>query len=73
MKVEVGRLAILVLLVLSFQSHAQLLKDFGKNAAQKAKTLGSKENREKVMNSVMGDMEKARAEFDSTDFDYAIL
>ena len=73
MKVVVGRLSILLFLVLSFQSQAQLLKDFGKNAAQKAKTLGSKENREKVMNSVMGDMEKARAEFDSTDFDYAIL
>ena len=73
MKVVVGRVAILLLFVLPVALHAQILKDFGKNAAQKAKTLGSKENREKVMNSVMGDMEKARAEFDSTDFDYAIL
>ena len=69
----VGRLIFSLSLILSFELNAQLLKDFGKNAAGKAKTLASKENREKVVNAVMDDMEKARAEFDSTDFDYAIL
>lgn len=73
MKVVVGLLCLFLPLTLSFQVHAQLFKDLGKNAAQKAKTIGSKENREKLMNSMMGDMEAARAEFDSTDFDYAIL
>src|SRR5690606_27376582 len=57
----------------SLSVQAQLLKELGKNAVEKAKTLNTKENREKLVNSVMSDMEKARAEFDSTDFDYAIL
>jgi CHAT domain-containing protein len=73
MKVIVGRLGFFLLLSFSFQLHAQLFKDIGKNALEKAKTLNTKDNREKLVNSVMGDMEKARAEFDSTDFDYAIL
>src|SRR5688572_6918963 len=73
MKVLVGRLAFFLFVFLSSHLQAQLLKDLGKKTADKAKTIGSKENREKLVNSVMGDMEKARAEFDSTDFDYAIL
>lgn len=72
--VEGRSLIILILsVIVSIPSQAQLFKDLGKNAVEKAKTLNSKENREKLVNSVMGDMEKARAEFDSTDFDYAIL
>lgn len=73
MKVSAGRLLFILLFILSNQVHAQLFKDLGKNAVEKAKAINTKENREKVVNSVMGDMEKARAEFDSTDFDYAIL
>src|SRR3989337_2346215 len=73
MKVIVGRTTFFFVFFLSFQLHAQLLKDLGKSAAEKAKKLNTKENREKMVNAVMGDMEKARAEFDSTDFDYAIL
>src|SRR5688572_10878278 len=73
MKVQAGRFAFLFCFLLSFQLQAQLFKDLGKNAAEKAKARTTKENREKVVNAVMGDMEKARAEFDSTDFDYAIL
>ncbi len=73
MKVLIGRLFFLLFILISVTGRAQLFKDLGKNAAEKAKTLNTKENREKLVNSVMGDMEKARAEFDSTDFDYAIL
>ncbi len=70
MNVLAGRLGFFLLLSLSCQLHAQVFKDLGKKTVGK---LTTKENREKIMNSVMGDMEKARAEFDSTDFDYAIL
>lgn len=75
MKFVEGRtLFILTLFCLgSLSVQGQLLKDLGKNAVEKAKNLNTKENREKLVNSVMSDMEKARAEFDSTDFDYAIL
>lgn len=73
MKVQIGHSVFFLCFVLSFQLQAQLFKDLGKNAAEKAKKINSKENREKLVNSVMGDMEKARAQFDSTDFDYAIL
>jgi CHAT domain-containing protein len=52
---------------------AQLLKDLKKAAAEKAKGLATKENLNKATTSLMADMDKARAEFDSTDFDYAIL
>jgi CHAT domain-containing protein len=73
MKVSIGRLMLSALLIISVHAQAQLLKDLGKNAAERAKALNTKENREKLVNSVMGSMEEARAEFDSTDFDYAIL
>ena len=64
-----GRLIFFLFLVLSSELYAQILKDLG----NKTKKLASKETRERVVNSVMDDMEEARAEFDSTDFDYAIL
>ena len=73
MKVAVGRLLCIWVLFSSCPLHAQLFKDIGKKTVEKAKAINTKENREKLVNSVMGDMEKARAEFDSTDFDYAIL
>ena len=52
---KVGSTLILLFLFhLSLDTHAQILKDLGKSA----KNLASKENREKVVNSVMDDMEK---------------
>lgn len=63
--------ALLSLTLASVQ--AQLLRDL-KNAANKqVRTLATKENLNKATSSLMKNMEKARAEFDSTDFDYAIL
>src|SRR5688500_6178910 len=56
-------------LLLSFHLHGQLLKELG----NKAKSLATKENLEKAGSAVFKGMEKARAAFDSADFDYAIL
>src|SRR5688572_28005657 len=68
------RIVLFFLLSISvYHSQAQLLKDLKKAAADKAKGLATKENLDKATTSVMADMDKARAEFDSTDFDYAIL
>jgi CHAT domain-containing protein/Flp pilus assembly protein TadD len=39
----------------------------------KAQSLVTKENMQKVATGLKGDLDKARASFDSTDFDYAIL
>ncbi|HEX8039375.1 MAG TPA: tetratricopeptide repeat protein, partial [Chryseosolibacter sp.] len=63
----------LILCIVSFQLNAQLLRDLKNAAAGKAKTLATKENLSKATSSLLKNMEKARAEFDSTDFDYAIL
>jgi CHAT domain-containing protein len=54
-------------------STAQLLKDLQKAAADQARKLNTKENRDKLATAVLNDMKRARDEFDSTDFDYAIL
>jgi CHAT domain-containing protein len=62
-----------IICLLSLPVQAQLLKDLKKAASEKAKSLATKENLEKATNAVMKDLDKARAEFDSTDFDYAIL
>jgi CHAT domain-containing protein len=62
-------LIVAALLLLFTQSQAQILNDLKKAA----KDLNTKENRDKLGAAVVKDMEKARAEFDSTDFDYAIL
>jgi CHAT domain-containing protein len=59
---------LLFIFSLSF-SNAQIfdkLKD-------KAKGVVNKENLQKVASNLKGDLDKARANFDSTDFDYAIL
>ena len=53
--------------------NAQLLKDLKNAANNKVRALATKENLNKAANSLLKNMEKARAEFDSTDFDYAIL
>lgn len=63
-------------LALSFFSlslNAQLLRDLKNAANNKARSLATKENLNKLTGSLLKSMEKARAEFDSTDFDYAIL
>jgi hypothetical protein len=49
--------------------HGQLLQ----NLKDKAKSLATKENLDKASAAAMKSMDKARAEFDSADFDYAIL
>jgi len=58
---------------LSLGARAQLLRDLKNVATEKARTLATKENLNKATSSLLKNMEKARAEFDSTDFDYAIL
>jgi len=64
-----------VLLHFFIHADAQILKDLKKAAVDTGKKLNTKENQVKVAkigSSYLG-MDKARAEFDSTDFDYAIL
>src|SRR5688500_18930837 len=56
-----------------FPANGQLLRDLKQAAGNKAKMLATKENLSKATGSLLKNMEKARAEFDSTDFDYAIL
>ncbi len=60
-------------LILHISVEAQTLKELRDAAINKAKNLNTKENRDKVVSSVFKEMDKARAAFDSTDFDYAIL
>jgi CHAT domain-containing protein len=62
-----------VLTLVAINTRAQLLKDLQKAAVEQAKKLNTKENRDKLATAVLKDMEAARDEFDSTDFDYAIL
>jgi len=64
-----------VLLLFFIHADAQILKDLKKAAVDTGKKLNTKENHvrvAKIGSSYLG-MDKARAEFDSTDFDYAIL
>jgi CHAT domain-containing protein len=64
----------LIILIFSIQASGQgVLQKLKAAAGEKAKSLASKDNLNKVGAAAMGDMEKARAEFDSADFDYAIL
>jgi tetratricopeptide (TPR) repeat protein len=60
-------------LFFSIQSHAQILKGIKNAAVDVGKNLNTKENKEKVAAIGLKSLEKARSEFDSTDFDYAIL
>lgn len=67
-------LLVVFIFVLSVSSsHGQLLRDLKNAAANKVKGLATKENIDKATSSLLKNMENARAEFDSTDFDYAIL
>lgn len=70
---ERALLLILISFSFSFGVHAQILKDLQKAVVNEAKSLNTKENRDKVISAGLKAMENARAEFDSTDFDYAIL
>lgn len=63
----------MVICMVCTQLHAQFLKDLKEAANNKARLLVTKENLNKATGSLLKNMEKARAEFDSTDFDYAIL
>lgn len=63
----------LLALSLSLHAEAQILKDLKKAATDVGRNLNTKENRDKLGTLALKDMEKARAEFDSTDFDYAVL
>jgi CHAT domain-containing protein len=65
--------AIFIILSWTTPLYAQILKDLKKAATDVGKSLNTKENRDKLFNLAMKDMERARAEFDSSDFDYAIL
>jgi len=66
-------LSFILFLSMAVQTKAQLLKDIQRAAIDQAKKLNTKENRDKLATAVLDDMKKARDEFDSTDFDYAIL
>ncbi len=59
--------------VVTLQADAQFLKDLKDAANKKVQALATKENLDKAANTMLKRMENARAEFDSTDFDYAIL
>lgn len=58
-----------ILLLVTVQTHGQLLQSL----KEKAKSLATKENLEKASSSALKSLDKVRAEFDSADFDYAIL
>jgi CHAT domain-containing protein len=63
----------IILCLFASQVNAQLLRDLKNAATNKARELATKENLNKATSSFLKNMERARAEFDSTDFDYAIL
>ena len=64
---------VLFLIAMTAVAHGQILKDLQREAVNRAKGLNTRENRDKLMNLMVKEMERARNEFDSTDFDYAIL
>lgn len=70
---RIGYLLLIFLATLVPRAGAQILKDLEKAAINKAKSMNTKENREKLVGAMVKEMERARNEFDSTDFDYAIL
>ncbi len=64
----------LIFLSCSFQVTGQnLLKSLKRVAEEKARSLVSEENIGKAADLLMNKLEKERAAFDSTDFDYAVL
>ena len=73
MRGAMGRALLLIFITISLPVRAQLLKDLQRAVTNEAKALNTKENRDKFISAGFKAMEKARDEFDSTDFDYAIL
>ncbi|HOX83731.1 MAG TPA: tetratricopeptide repeat protein, partial [Chryseolinea sp.] len=69
----IGYGLVFLLLIFHISSEAQILKDLKNSAVNKAKGLNTKENRDKALGNAFKEIDKARAAFDSTDFDYAIL
>ena len=72
---HIFRMLMVGVIIVAFLSEgkAQLLRNLKNAANNKVRTLATKENLNKATGSLLKNMEKARAEFDSTDFDYAIL
>jgi CHAT domain-containing protein len=62
-----------VIVFFSQETSAQLLNQLKKAAVDVGKSVNTKENREKALSIAQGQLSKARASFDSTDFDYAVL
>ncbi len=52
---------------------AQILRELSKSAGEIGRNLNTRENRERLATIAQNKLSKARAEFDSTDFDYAVL
>jgi CHAT domain-containing protein len=78
MKGSPGRSLLFIFISFSFSLNAQIdFKKVQKAVTNEAKSLNTKENRDKVINAGVKALDKsladARAEFDSADFDYAIL
>lgn len=70
---HVWPVTVMVLLMSFSEVSAQFLRDLKNVANSKVRTLATKENLNKASSALLKNMEKARAEFDSTDFDYALL
>ena len=68
-----GRVLLIIFISSCLPLQAQLLKDIQKAVVNEAKSMNTKENRDKLISAGMKAMDNARAEFDTTDFDYAIL
>jgi CHAT domain-containing protein len=62
-----------ILLLISLQVSGQVLQNLKRAATDKAKSLATKENLSKAGDLALKRMDNVRAEFDSADFDYAIL
>jgi CHAT domain-containing protein len=62
-----------ILYFLSLDATAQIWNEVKKAAVDVGKNLNTKENRDKALTVAQGQLAKARASFDSTDFDYAVL
>ncbi len=60
-------------IVVAANTNAQILKELGRAAGEVGRNLNTRENRERLATIAQNQLNKARAEFDSTDFDYAVL
>ncbi len=62
-----------LLILFSITAQAQVLRELKRATTQAGRVLNTKENRDKAGSFLLKDLEKTRDDFDSTDFDYAIL